>query len=208
MEIDQISTICLISLYLAIGWKLLKTSGKILLCKLIASESCYAFSRTSLRESVMDGSNPNSKSLELLQKCNILFGAMLLLKQNKESNSSAIFRIKSLNKITHLPPKTKIMHNNWSSREKMLWQKFYHILLIWMTIFQFQYMNHTSSKEKHIMPNCNQLVTIPARTSLLPNCNQLVYQTDCIKPSIQGFPRVSKLIHGQNLNMVSWCETK
>jgi hypothetical protein len=61
MEIDQISTICLISLYLAIGWKLLKTSGKILLCKLKASESCYAFSRTSLRESViMDGSNPNS----------------------------------------------------------------------------------------------------------------------------------------------------
>lgn len=75
MEIDQISTICLISLYLAIGWKLLKTSGKILLCKLKASESCYAFSRTSLRESVMDGSNPNSKSLELLQKCIILFGA-------------------------------------------------------------------------------------------------------------------------------------
>ena len=37
---------------------------------------------------------------------------MLLLKQNKESNSSAIFRIKSLNKITHLPPKTKIMYNN------------------------------------------------------------------------------------------------
>jgi len=133
---------------------------------------------------------------------------MLLLKQNKESNSSAIFRIKSLNKITHLPPKTKIMYNNWSSREKMPWQKFYHILLIWMTIFQFQYMNHTSSKEKKIMPNCNQLVTIPARTSLLPNCNQLVYQTDCIKPSIQGFPRVSKLIHGLNLNMVSWCETK
>jgi len=94
------------------------------------------------------------------------------------------------------------------AEKKMRWQKFYHIQLIWMAIFHFQYMNHTSSKEKKIMPNCNQLVTIPARTSLLPNCNQLVYQTDCIKPSIQGFPRISKLIHGQNLNMVSWCETK
>uniref|UniRef100_A0A6N2M4Z3 Uncharacterized protein n=1 Tax=Salix viminalis TaxID=40686 RepID=A0A6N2M4Z3_SALVM len=42
-------------------------------------------------------------------------------------------------------------------------------------------------------PNCNQLVTIDTCQDLtLATCIDCVYQTGCIKPCIQGFPRVSK----------------